>query len=241
MHFSGNSGNIFFALSDGAIHKINIDSDTVSEPLVSSVTDFDMYSSDTVVFSAVDGDERIIGTHKDDDKKSKIARTLKGVGPLSRVASSSYFGDEYLALSNGSEIEIIKNPKDSTKVFANFVLKAPVQWLQFSSNGRFVVAQHGAELATYDLEYGTTKHITLAAAQPPTKPAEWLDGYHLWSTYNNQVEMIDFDGSNQQIITDALPGYDVTLSSNGKQLFSIGRNKTTQKPMLQSSRMVIEE
>lgn len=174
-------------------------------------------------------------------KKSRTVRTLQNAQPTAKVISGSYFGDDYVAYSNGSEVEIIKNPQDSKKVFASFILKSPVQWLQLSDNGRFIVAQHANELATYDLEYNKTQHITLEANKTPTKPVGWLDGYHLWDAYSGRISMIDFDGTNRQVITDALLGYDVTLSSNGKRLFSIGQNKTTKKPVFQSSQMVIED
>lgn len=239
--FGEDGGNIFFVRSQGDIRKINLDSGTISEPLVSNVVDFELYKSDTVVFSAIDGEKRVVGLHKNGDDKSRIVRTLKNTQPAVEVMSSSYFGDDYIAFSNGSEVEIIKNPENSKKVYASFVLKAPVQWLQFSSNGRFIVAQHASELATYDLEYNRTQHIALETKQVPTKPIGWLDGYHLWDAYSGRIIMIDFDGTNQQIITDALSGYDTTLSSNGKRLFSISQNKATKKPALQSSRMIIED
>ncbi len=240
-YFADNSGNTLFALNEGDIRKINLDSGTISQPLASDVVDFKLYKPGTVTFSATRGDEKIVGVRKSDDTQSKVIRTLKSVQAPVKIASGSYFGDDYLALSNNNEVEIIKNPENSKKLFASFVLKEPVQWLFFSDNGRFIVAQHANELATYDLEYDKTQHISLKAKQAPTKPVGWLDGYHLWSTYDNQLITIEFDGANRQAITDALSGYDVTLSSNGKRLFSIGQNKATKKPVLQSSQMVIED
>lgn len=241
IQFGEDGGTIFYARSQGDIRKIDLGSGTISEPLVSGATDFEVYKPDTIVFSAINGEKRVVGLHKNGDEKSRIIRTLQNTQPATKVISGSYFGDDYVAFSNGSEVEIIKNPQDSRKVFASFILKAPVQWLQFSDNGRFIVAQHTSELATYDLEYSKTQHITLEASKTPTKPVGWLDGYHLWDAYSGRISMVDFDGTNRQIITDALAGYDATLSSNGKRLFSIGQNKTTKKPVFQSSQMVIED
>lgn len=241
MQFGEDGGNIFFVRSQGDIRKIDLGSGTISEPLVSQATDFEMYKSDTIAFGALNGTKRVIGLHKNGDEKSRIVHTLPNTQPAVKIVSSSYFGDDYLAFSNGSEVEIIKNPQDSKKIFASFVLKSPAQWLQFSDNGRFIVAQHANELATYDLEYNQTQHIALEANKTPTKPVGWLDGYHLWDASSGRISMIDFDGTKRQIITDALLGYDVTLSSNGKRLFSIGQNKATKKPVFQSSQMVIEE
>ncbi|MCA9339093.1 PEGA domain-containing protein [Candidatus Saccharibacteria bacterium] len=241
IQFGEDGGNIFYARSQGDIRKIDLGSGTISEPLVSNAADFEVFKSDTIVFSAINDEKRVIGLHKNGDEKSRTVRTLQNAQPTAKVISGSYFGDDYVAFSNGSEVEIIKNPQDSKKVFASFILKAPVQWLQFSDNGRFIVAQHANELATYDLEYNKTQHITLEASKTPAKPVGWLDGYHLWDAYSGRISMIDFDGTNRQIITDALTGYDATLSSSGKRLFSIGQNKTTKKPVFQSSQMVIED
>ena len=241
IHFADNGGDTFFVLSQGDIRKINLGSGTISQPLVSSVAGFEMYKPNEIIFSSQKEGQRVVGLYKDGDDEPEKVRDLSGVQPRVHLSSGSYFGDDYLAFSNGSEVEIIKNPEKSKKVFASFVLKAPVQWLQFSDNGRFIVAQHANELATYDLEYNKTQHISLETKQVPKKPVGWLDGYHLWDSYSNQIAMIEFDGANRQVITDALPGYDATLNPNGKRLFSIGQNKTTNKPVLQSSQMVIED
>ncbi len=241
-HLAGNSGNILFILSQGDLRKVDLGAGTISQPLVSNVSSFKIYESNIIAYTGQNDGYQVAGIYKDGAKNPVIISKFKEKTKNSlQVTTSSYFGDNYFAVSNGKKVEIIKDPLSGSggKVFAKFDFGSTVKWLDFSSNGRFLIAQNGNHLATYDLEYKKVFNINLPVShKPPKKPIEWLDDYHIWSDSDGALRMLDFDGSNSQIITDVLSGYDATLSSNGKRLFSIGENSTTKQPILQSSHMV---
>ncbi len=241
-HLAGNSGNILFILSQGDLRKADLGAGTISQPLVSDVNNFKLYQADTLAYTGEKDGRQVAGIYKDGSKEPVIVRQFsKGLKVPLQVTTSSYFGDNYLAVSHDKKIEIIKDPLSggTRKTFARFNFQPGVKWLDFSSNGRFLIAQNGNHLASYDLEYKKLFNINLPVSHTPSKkPIDWLDDYHLWSDGDGALHMLDFDGSNSQIITDVLPGFDVTLSSNEKRLFSIGENSTTKQPILQSSHMV---
>ncbi len=242
-HLAGNSGNILFVVSRGDLRKVDLGDGTISQPLVSNVTNFKLYRTDTIAYTAKSNGQQIAGIYKDGAKKPVVIDKFKADNLPLQVTTSSYFGDRYLAISHGEKVEIIKNPFSGDRsVFAKFTFKPGVRWLDFSSNGRFIIAQNGNQLASYDLEYKKLHTINLPVSHATAKkPLDWLDDYHIWSDGDGALRMLDFDGSNPQIITDVLPGFDVTLSNNGKRLFSVGRNSTTKQPVLQSSLMVVKD
>jgi hypothetical protein len=68
-------------------------------------------------------------------------------------------------------------------------------------------------------------------------PLKWLDDNYLWSDYNGDVTMREFDGQNGNTINKALIGQDVVLSQNDRYLYSI--NKTDKGFQLQRVRMIL--
>lgn len=240
-HFSGTSGNVFFALVNGDVRKIDLGNETITGPLVRSVKDFMLYRSDMVAFTATRDGRNTAGVYKD-GSDPVVVRSFDDDQPL-RAAVSSYFGDDYLAIAHGPEIEIIKNPREDSdvagRVFASFTFDPGAKWLQFASSGRFVVAQHGNTFKIYDLEEDKEFTTTLAENEGEiTSRLRWLDDFYLWTDVGGSFRMSEFDGANQNVITEVAPGFGATLSENGERLFTIGREGD--KFVLQSTRMIIE-
>lgn len=242
-HFIGTSGNAFFALVDGDVRKIDLNGGTISRPLIAKVNDFILYKSDTIAFTATRDDETVAGIYKDGDEELIVRSYEKDDEPV-RATVSAYFSDTYLAISHGNAVEVLKNPQDDSesagRVFAEFEAPENVQWLQFASSGRFVVAQHGNTFTTYDLEEDKEFTTTLAEGEGTIeKRLRWLDDYYVWTDIGGSFRMVEFDGGNQQVLNDVTPGYGATLSQNGQRLFTIGKDDNG-KMVLQSTHMVIE-
>ena len=162
-HLAGNSGNILFIVSQGDLRKVDLGAGTISQPLINNVSSFKLYRSDTIAYNAKSDGQQIIGVYKDGAKEPTVLRKFKASKLPLQMTTSRYFGDDYFALSRGTKVEIIKNPlsRRNHSVFASFTFKPGVRWLDFSSNGRFIVAQNGNQLASYDLEYKKLHTINL--------------------------------------------------------------------------------
>lgn len=243
-HFIGTSGNAFFALVDGDVRKIDLSGGTISRPFITKVNDFILYKSDTIAFTATRDDQAVAGIYKDGDEEL-IVRTFEKDNQPVRATVSSYFSDTYLAISHGNTVEVLKNPQDDSesagRVFAKFDTPESIQWLQFASSGRFVVAQHGNTFTTYDLEEDKEFTTTLAEGEGDIKKRlHWLDDYYVWTDVGGSFRMVEFDGGNQQVLNTVEPGFGATLSQNGERLFTVNKSEDSSKMILQSTHMVIE-
>lgn len=236
IHFSGTSGNVFYAHDTTDLRKLDIGAGTISEPLATNIASFVLYKTDTLSFVSDKNTERRVGIRVGDDEQVAV-RTYDTTQPvLSSV--SSYYSDTYLAVGRGTSVELIKNPIDkvtSTKPYATITLPVTPTWLEFSSSGRFVVAGTGTQFVTYDIETNETYSVNLPGNSSEERPLQWLDDYTFISTAGQKLRLSEFDGANQHDIVGVDPRFYSTLSSNSKRLFSVG--KTTNGYALQSTRM----
>lgn len=240
-HFAGTNGEELFALTkEGDIRKLNLDSETISRPLVRNVQEFMLYRSDRIAFTAARDGEQIAGVYQDGEEEI-VVRTFADKDPKAHAALNRYYGDYYLSVAHGKEVEIIKDPFEdgeaASRTFASFQFEPGVRWLTFSNNGRFVLAQSGKTFATYDLERDT--HSQTELPKDVSTKLRWLDDYHIWTDAGGEVTMMEFDGANRHVLVEATSGFDVSLSENGEKLFSITRNDEGVY-QLQSSDMVLD-
>jgi hypothetical protein len=240
IHFSGTSGNVFYALSGTDVRKFDIGAGTVSEPLATNVTSFRLFKEDIVAFTAAKDAQQTVGVIIDD--KATVVRAYDATLPIV-VDINEYFDHYYLAIGRGASVEVIKDPAvaagKSAKPFASAVFAEGIQWVRISAAGRFVTAGTGNHYVTYDLETAETSTTALpGVAADLTQPLQWLDDYYFVSDADGALRLSEFDGMNQNIITDSAPGYKSTLSEDGEFLYSISKDATSYS--LQSSKMTID-
>lgn len=245
LHFSGTSGAVFYGtLNDGTLRKLDIASKTISSPIASNVTEFQLYKDNKLVFITKTANEQTVAVYTDGLTKPNVIKKIKDTTATVHAARSEYFQDDFIALSVGRDFELFRySDETANKVFYKNTFKEVPEWLFFGNSGRFLVFQTGNQLGSYDLERKqafefTIPHSTTAYAR--STHVEWLDDFHFWSDNGGKLFIFEFDGSNQQEIGNVTPGFDVALSNNGKRLFSFNKNATTTQPILQSSVMVLE-
>jgi len=240
IHFSGTSGNVFYAKDATDLRKLDLAAGTISSPLGSNVASFVLYKNDNLSFVNDKDGKRYVGVSVEGKAKAGL-RSYDTTQPvLSSI--SSYFGDTYVAVARGTSVEIIKNPLDeesSKKALSTVTLPVMANWLQFSSSGRFIVAGTGTQFVTYDLETKETFSVNLPGTSvDATRPLQWLDDYSLISTADHNLRLSEFDGANQQVITDVEPGFFASISDDGRRLYSVA--KTSSGYSLQASKMTID-
>lgn len=227
IHFSGTSGNIFYGLETTNVRKLDSGAGTISQPLIKDVTRFMLYKTDTIAFTTHVGRTIAAGIYI--NQKTYNVRTYDDTVPV-LAEVTSYFSQNYLAISRGTSIEVIKEPelsKGSASTTPKVSLPAGVQWLRFSASGRFVAAGNGTQYVLYDIETSERFTVNLpGTATDTSKPLQWLDDYLLVSSADKDLRITEFDGGNQQVIVDAEPGYPATLSDDGKLLYSVSRTQS---------------
>jgi hypothetical protein len=240
VHFSGTSGNVFYGLEGTNVRKLDSAAGTISQPIIKDVTRFMLYKTDTIAFTT--HKQHTIGAGVYVDQKAYIVRSYDDTVPV-LAEVTSYFSKNYLAVSRGTQVELIKEPertKGSSASTPKVSLPAGVQWLRFNASGRFVAAGNGTQYALFDIETNERFTVNLpGTAADLAKPLQWLDDYSLVSSADKDLRITEFDGGNQQVIIDAEPGYAATLNDDGKLLYSIARTQSGSF-ILQATKLRVE-
>lgn len=238
-HFSNES--VFYGMENGNIRKLDLNSSSLSEPLVRDAVNMKLYGSNEIAYVRHTSAKFEVGVVVGD--QNRVVSTYDDTAPIT-IDFGQYFREYYLAITRGGSFELIKNPERAAdKGMAKVVtLSYPsdLKWLDISSSGRFVITGSGAQFMMYDIELGTRTDANFPSLLTDTSiPPQWLDDFTLVSTGDNKLRLSDFDGDNQQIITDALPAQPVMLSSDKKVLYSFSKNSGG-VVVLQSSKMTVE-
>ncbi len=240
--------NVVYALTDtGDVRRADIGSSTLSGPLVTNVVDFDQYDNSTLTFETrIDpaAKSRTVGYLTEGASKPRVVRsyTDDGQAPL-KMRIGEYYGDRYVALAYGDNITVLTGDLPSSDAdaklslarVASLTLPGGAAYLDFSPNeNRFVYAQQGSTVLTYDMELKQVANSVMA--QPMTRGVDWVDSFHFVSVANGAMTHYDFDGKNGHAVAASVIDRPVTLSGNGKYLYyftptetgiSLVRNKLT--------------
>jgi hypothetical protein len=235
VRFAGTNGRTLYGLTnDGVVRKIDLSNATLSRALITNVDSFDMYETSILSYVGTDPADstvRVAGVFRDGDENAHILRRVDSLDIVVKIAVGRYFGDDYVAIAEGSEVSILKGdyPTSSSeeatslKDFATLELPAAVTHLTLSPDSDYVVAQAGTAFMSYEIEHRrlTAGSITAAEGIAAT-PLRWLDNAQIWNDDAGLLMMRDFDGSNAYAIMPVASGFDATLSQNGRFFYSIG-------------------
>lgn len=248
--FSGTSGAILYALSGSDIRKLDLSAATISRPLVTHVTGFELFKTNVVTYTGTDPADpakRVVGLYREGDSSPHVLRTVASAAdvPL-RISTSHYFNQDYIAIAEGNKIDIFSGDYPSSnsdnngslEKFGTFNFVSGVDRLSFSPAGDYVFVQTGANFASYDIEHNRIATSSIASdITAAVGPLRWLDDNYVWSDYGGNVTVREFDGTNSHTISKAVVGQDVVLSQSGRYLYSIG--KTDKGYQLQRVQMIL--
>jgi len=221
-----------YYLYDEAAHTVT--TATAKEPTpkayLSHVLAFKSYGDDVMLYvsdeTAPEGKANV--QLREGDKTNTI-RTLPA-GSTYLVNLTKYSGDWYVAASAASEgkvyvyqnpVEMLNEQKVSVPVR---VLKVPnANYVAFSNNARFIMAENGNSFAVYDAENNKGYAYTLKTPlDSPQVHATWMDGHRILLTSNGKTTVFDFDGANLQTLVDANSAYVPLFDRDYEYVYSIG-------------------
>ncbi|NTW62032.1 PEGA domain-containing protein [Candidatus Saccharibacteria bacterium] len=237
INFSDTSGNNFFALdANGDLRKLDLSAGTISKPLVGGVDSFRLYSETKVVtYVGHDSDKkRVVGVYRDGDDKASVLRTFASASyvPVD-ITATRYFNDNYVAISEGQQVSILSGSYPGTtsdnsramKQIESFKVDNGITGLEFSPDGEYVLVKSGSNFTSYDLEYQKVAKSSIEGSSDQVS-IKWLNDTYLWSDRSDQLTIREFDGANVHSINAVLPGQAVTITNNGRYLYSIGKSTT---------------
>ena len=251
LHFAGSNGRTLFGLADdNNIRKLDLSSATISRALVSHVDSFDLFDTNTISYVGTDPanhTKRVAGVYRDGDEQPHVLRTVDSLDTVLKIAIGNYFNDNYVAIAEGSKVTILTGSYQTTgnddmtelKQFASMDLPGSVTQLSFSPKSDYILAQAGSAFMTYEIEHTRSESGSLdPTPTAASTPLQWLDVSHVWNRQSGSLVMRDFDNSNVYSISSVAPGYDATLSQNGRFLYSIGT--TAEGFTLQRVKMILD-
>jgi len=249
--FSGTSGNILYGLStDGTLRRLDLSSGTISRALASNVKTFNLFDTNIISYIGTDGKTpatQLAGIYREGDTNTHVIATGTAAEAPLHIAFTQYYNDNYVAVSDGLKVTIFKGnypadsdtDNDSLKQYAQFAASANVDTLTFSKEGDFLVAQSGLTFVGYEIEYLRFTSGTIPTSETTAHTLNWLDNAYLWATYDGHLSIREFDGTNTHVIMPMEPGFDATLSQNGKYLYGVAKNADGSKYQLQRVQMIL--
>lgn len=244
--FSGTNGTALYGLdTDNTIRKIDLGANTLSGPLVSNVTDFNLYQTTIITYVGTnDKGQAVAGIYQDGDTESDVLKTADTADGL-HITTTSYYGNNYVAISSGDQVDILQgsyphSAQDSSSLqpYARFSFSAgSVANMSFSPRGDYLTVQKGTSFETYNIEHMYTSAGTVPATTV-NRPMQWLDQAYLYADYDGQLTIREFDGTNSHAIATVAPGFSATLTQNQHYLYSIGRNSQGDYTLQQTNLLV---
>lgn len=232
--------------SSGDLRTIDTAASAQSGVLATGVTSMSVYGNDAVLLvQALPENAQSVGYLS---LGSDEVRELKRVDSAERtiVAASSYFSEPHVAIATGSKLDVYKlrslpSSRSSDAIsmtsVSSEILPGAVDHLSIRSSGRFVIAQYAGGVQTYDIELD--KQTLTAFKAPVAEELRWLDRYHFYMTNGTDLEVMEFDGANQQRIASLSTTFDAVQSDNGEFIYSINR-AADGTFAIQQSRMILE-
>jgi hypothetical protein len=249
--FAGTNGSILYALSGGDIRKLDLSAGTISRSLVSRVTSFSLFETNVITYvgsDPTDATKRVLGLYREGDSAPHVLRTVTSAADVPiHIATTRYFNQDYVALSEGTKITVLygKYPESGSddvsglSSFYSFDVALPVDRLGFSPTGDYLLVQNNSAFASLDIEHQTVASSSISIdVDAQVASLQWLDNDYIWSAFGDQLTMREFDGANVNTINPVVAGQTVTLSENGRWMYSIGKTETGFS--LQRVRMILQ-
>lgn len=250
VQFAGNGGKLLYGLaSDGNLRKLDLSGATISRGLVPQVESFAVYDANLVSYvgrSTTEPGTKVAGVYRDGDELPHVLRSAPETSAL-RISVGKYFGDDYVAIAEGSKVSILKgsyamlNAPSTTNLndIASLELPSDVTMLSFSPASAYVLAQAGAAFASYEIEHDRKATGSMRVPEGATASAlRWLDTAYLMNDDGGTLVMRDFDNANSYDIMPVAPGFGSTLSQNGRFIYAM--NKTDTGFQLQRVTMILQ-
>jgi hypothetical protein len=229
---------VYNAASDNSIETATLATGNVLTPYLQDVSAYQSYGSNTMLYVTSDGapSGKVLLKLLSGNQTITI-RTLP-VSPSYLLDLTGYSGELYVAAGATSEgqIYIYPNPigqyaAQQGTIVPSQVLNVPqANYLSFSDNAEFIVAEHNSSFAVYDIEnqktYDYTKNLPLDA---PQLNASWMDGDRLVYTSGGKLIVFDYDGTNQQTLMSESPAYLPDFTTNYDYIVSLDASAGTGK------------
>lgn len=192
-------------------------SNTQPDVVLSAVADFKSYGNNTLLYvTAKDAPAGEVNVDIWQSGKNYVLQKLP-TDSLYLLNLTQYGGDWYVAYGASSEgkVYVYENPiqqiqtqnQSGLPLIPSYILKVnKPDYLSFSDNAQFIVAESGASFAVYDAENQKGYVYNAPVTVPAGQHGSWMDGDRLVLTANGHLVVFDYDGANLQTLEPAVDG-----------------------------------
>ncbi|HVV66541.1 MAG TPA: PEGA domain-containing protein [Candidatus Saccharimonadales bacterium] len=217
-----------------------LQSATLSAPtpktLLEHVLAYQSYSDDTLLYATDNGDatSKVYIKLKIGSQTYPVRDFPSGASPL--LDLTEYSGTLYVAAgaTGQDKVYIYKDPVGQLHklpghaLVPDQVLHVPLpNYVSFSDNAQFIVAENGTQFGVYDIE--NKKGYNYAMSQPidpPQAHATWMDGDRMTYVSNGKLIIFDYDGTNEETLLNALSPYLPAFAPDFKFVYTLSPAKT---------------
>jgi hypothetical protein len=205
-------------------------------PLLSGVMDYQTYGNNTVLYVTATGAPA--GKVEVKEQVGNNSYTIQSLdaGTSYVLNLTDYSGTQYVAVGAASEdkVFIYDSPVGQLQATPNHV-PVPIQvmrlpspnYLSFSTNAQYIMAESGQNFAVYDIE--NAHGYNYLAKQPldaPQAHAYWMDGNRLDYVSGSKLIVFDYDYTNLQTLMSANPNYPVAFDPSYDYVYAIVPNSS---------------
>jgi hypothetical protein len=225
--------NSFYAFNaqTGVLSSANLNS-TTATPLLQHVLAYKSYGNNTILYVTDEGAPAgEVEVKIYDSGKIYNIRTLPASSTY-LLNLTTYSGTPYVAVGSNAanKVYIYQDPVSQLNGGQSQVL-VPIwvlnvnqpNYLSFSDNAQFIMAENGTTYSVYDIENNLGYNYTDSkqTVDAPQTNATWMDGDRLDFVSNSKLIIQDYDNNNRQTLIPASPAYLPAFSSNYKYLYTL--------------------
>jgi hypothetical protein len=200
-----------FDSSSGTLSSATLSTPTPTA-LLSGVINFGSYGTKMILYATSSATAGEVNINIYNGGQTYTLRQVSADPPY-LLNFTQYSGNWYYAIGdNGNnKIYIYENPvaalqsQPKEPIVPVYIMKiSAANYLEFSTNAQFIVAENGDDFTVYDVENANGYAYTLLQPLMAGQHATWMDGDRLMLTSNDHAVIFDYDHANLQTLQAAI-------------------------------------
>lgn len=214
------SNNELTYVEKGNLRRLQLREQRISEALASNVV-YANWSDDWLVFISQSAPNQTAELFI----RPVDANDNRSVGKLN--ANSSYLA-QYFRNVNGDYLAVLGSDEKTIRVFRNILQDSAnltssiaarnATTFTVSPNGRYLVHNSSEQMVTIDFE--RYNRYRFATSLTGLTIWTWMNEQHLAMITNNEIRLVDFDGQNNQLLTEGVLAGSTLLVGENKSLLT---------------------
>jgi hypothetical protein len=216
-----------FDQTAGTLRLANVNDQTAGQPLIKDVLAYKPYGKNLITYVATAGAQTAMAQARIWDNGQTYKLNQFSIGQKYLIDFAQFNGDFYYAAGSDTadRINVYKNPlnqlKDPSQGKAQALLSLHnpgAQKIGFSNNARFIGVENGQHFAVYDIE--TDSIYQYPISENLAENMSWMDGHRFIGESDKKVFVMDYDGTNKQLVTDTDLTAGAFFSANYRHLLT---------------------